>query len=176
MKRGAGARPPVGAGVDLVGPLLLLPPGLLLAYLSSLGLGAGIALAVAGALGFYAVALVPWARAHALPGWVAVGTLGVLAVTVPPVPVAGLAAGVAAVSVLLALGRSTARPDHRGRALAAVGLPFVGFLVAFAAAIVLPVTRQFVGVATLLAIGAVAALALVYAAPDRVDAIESESS
>lgn len=161
--------------VDVVGPALLVPPGLLLAYLSSLGLAAGIATAGVGALGFYAVGLVGWARRHALPGVVALAALGLLAATVPAVPIAGLLAGASGVAVLLALGRSSAAPAHRGRAVLGLGLPFFGFLIAFVTAIVLPVTRQLVGVAALLAIVAVAGLAVLFARPDRTDAVEAET-
>lgn len=161
---------------DWLGAALLVPPGVLLALLSSLGLVVGVGIAVAGAVGFFAVAQVRVARDHALPGVAAIAALGVLALTVPPLPIAGLLAGVGAVAVLLALGRSASPPAHRGRVWRGLGVPFFGFLVAFATAIVLPVSRQYVGVATLLVVIAVAALAMLFATPDRPDAAEPEAS
>lgn len=162
--------------VDWVGPVLLIPPGVLLAFVTSLGLVTGIVVALAGALGFLAVGRIPSARDHAVPGIVPIAAFGVLALTAPALPVASLLAGVSAVAVLLALGRASAPPAYRDRAWRGVGVPFLGFLVAFATAIVLPVSRQYVGVAALLAVVAIAALAMLFSAPDRPDGVDPETS
>lgn len=176
MSAPGGAARRIRRDFDWMAPVLLVPPGVLLASVSSLGLLAGVVIALAGALGFVGLGLIPAARAHALPGGVALAAFGVLALRAPALPIASLLAGLSAVAVLLAMGRASAAPEHRARVWRGVGVPFFGFLVAFATALVLPVSRQYVGVAALLAVVAIAALATLFAVPDRPDAVEPETS
>ncbi len=160
------ARPaPPAVRPDVVGAILPALPGAALVLLSSLGVGLAAAL-LAGAVALGTLLALPrLSLGPAIPVVPGIVALGVLAATAPVGPLPEVVAALGGLSVVLALGRANAEPGLRGGATRGLLVPALGVGIALATAFIFPPSDRTVGVAALLLLGTVAALALLLPRP-----------
>ncbi len=166
MTAAGGRIVPGGTGLpDFAGLLLPAVPGAVLVLLSPLGpLPGGALLAAAIALAAF-LALPRLSLGPALPLLPLVVALGALAATARLDPLTEGLAGLAGLTVVLAVGRAARGPELRGAVTRGLLVPGLGLGIALATAFIFPPSERTVGVAALLLLGTVAALAFLLPRP-----------
>ncbi|HYK93082.1 MAG TPA: hypothetical protein VEY07_03455 [Thermoplasmata archaeon] len=153
---------------DWLGPLLWALPGAGLAITSTVGVIAGILILAAGVLAAVLLSNPRYRLGAAVPALPGIVILGILASTSPVGPISEAAAGAAGLLVVLALARAAAEPARRGSVTPALLVPALGVGIAFTTALVFATSERFVGLATLLLLGVIVAVALVLRRPASV--------
>ena len=153
---------------DWAGPFLWALPGVFLAFTSSLGVETSLVVVVAAVALSLLLAHPSGRLGPALPVIPGVAALGILASTAIPGPLEELAAGGAGLLLVLALARAAAEPTRRAAVTPALIVPSLGLGIAFSTALLFPPSQRLVGVATLLLLGAIVVLALLFRRPPEV--------
>ncbi len=151
--------------LDPVGSLLALLPALALGLTAPWGAGVGVAAAVAAIAAGLLLTLYSRRIGPALPQLPVIAVLGAFTAAAPAGAVTEGLAGLGGLAVVLAVGRNAALPALRGRASRGLVVPALGLGIAMATALIFPPSQRLIGVAALLLLGAVAAVAYLLERP-----------
>jgi hypothetical protein len=162
-----------------LGPtFLLLLAGLVgFAFLGTLPLLEGIAVALVGLVAGAACRLSPGSIARGVAPIGPLAALGLLALAASPTAVPALYGGATALALLLWLAEDPDRlPGGPGRAVGRLLIPAAGLAIAWTSSFLLPGGVAGIGIAAALLGGVLVLVALLLRAPDLVDRAASASS
>lgn len=152
--------------LSLLGLAVLAVPLFLLATVSGLGLVAGAGVAVVAFVGSLALFLAGPRVGRVVRVAPALLGLAVLAVTAGTSYATELIAGAGAIAALFGLGASPPVPSEGRRVASALTVPSLGFALMLVTSLLFSAAHRLVGVAAVILVVVVAAVALLVHAPD----------